>query len=93
MKKPPIYWFKRYQRDGITHYYEVHGGPGKTRDGFVVAVRFLASRPSIRVEHNYEDDPSGLTGSWCHFEASEAISEAEYREAYDRALDHPAVVV
>lgn len=93
MKTKPIAWFKRYQRDGIYHYYEVHGGPGRTREGYVVAVRFLSDPPSISVEHNYEYDPSGLTGSWCHYEASEPISEQEYRQAYDRALEHPEVMI
>lgn len=84
-------WFKRYQRDGIYNFYEVHGGPGKTPEGYLVAVRFLSDPPSITVEHNFEVDSSGLTGTWCHYEASERISEQEYRQAYERALDHPEV--
>ena len=92
-KQPKIAWFKRYQREEIYHYYEVHGGPGKTKDGYVVAVRFLCTPPSISVEHNYEHDPSGLTGTWCHYEASEPITEAEFRRAYQWALNDPHVVI
>jgi hypothetical protein len=93
MEKPngrPVTWFKRHQRNGIYNYYEVHGGPGKTREGYLVAVRFLSDPPAIDVEHNYEAD-DGLTGTWCLYEAGEPITEAEYRQAFEKALDHPNV--
>lgn len=92
-KAQQIAWFKRHQRDGIYNYYEVYSGPGKSRNGYVVAVRFLSDPPSISVEHNFEHDPSGLTGTWCHYEASKPISEQEYHDAYNRALDHSEVKI
>jgi len=79
-------WFKRYQRGKIYNYYEVVGGPGKTPNGYVIAVQFLSAPPRITVQHNFEHDRSGLTGSWCHYEASERISESEYLEALNRAV-------
>lgn len=94
MEKPngqPVAWFKRYQRNGIYNYYEVYGGPGKTRDGYFVAVRFLSDPPAIDVEHNYEAD-DGLTGTWCLYEAAEPITQQEYRQAFEKALEHPHVV-
>ena len=44
-KQLPVAWFKRDLGDEIYHYYEVHGGPGKPKDGYVVAVRFRNPRP------------------------------------------------
>ena len=88
---PPITWFKRHQPEGIYNYYEVHGGPGKTKDGYFIAVRFLSDPPAIDVEHNYSAD-DGLTGTWCLYEAAEPITEAEYHEAFEKAIEHPKVV-
>jgi hypothetical protein len=98
MKKPPNSpqlkaWFKRYQRDGIYNFYEVVGGSGKTPNGYLTAIHFLSDPPRITVQHNFEHDRSGLTGTWCHYEASESITEAEYTEALNRALDCPGTVI
>ncbi len=89
--QPLITWFKRHQRDGIYNYYEVHGGSGKTKDGYFIAVRFISDPPAIDVEHNYSAD-DGLTGTWCLYEAAEPINETEYREAFEKAIEHPEVV-
>ena len=86
-------WFRRYQRDGIYNFYEVVGGPGRTPDGYLTAVHFLSDPPAITVQHNFEHDLSGLTGTWCHYEASEEITEAEYREAFNRAVSQPGVSI
>ena len=45
----------------------------------------------IDVEHNYSAD-DGLTSTWCLYEAAEPITEAEYREAFEKAIEHPEVV-
>ena len=90
---PSKAWFKRYQRDGIYNFYEVVGGPGKPTGGYLIAVHLLSKPPSITVQHNFEHDRSGLTGTWCHYEASEEITEAEFREAFDQATGHPNVSV
>ena len=64
---------------------------GKTKDGYFIAVRFLSDPPAIDVEHNYSAD-DGLTSTWCLYEAAEPITEAEYREAFEKAIEHPEVV-
>ena len=43
------------------------------------------------MEHNYEAD-DGLTGTWCLYEIGEPITEEEYRQTFEKALDHPNVV-
>ncbi|WP_420460088.1 hypothetical protein [Neolewinella sp.] len=90
---PPKAWFRCHQRHGVYNFYEVIGGPGKTKDGYLTAIHFLSSPPQITVQHNYEHDRSGLTGTWCHYEASEEITEAAFTEALDRALDCGGVIV
>ena len=91
--KPKIQkaWFKRHQENGIYHYYEVYGGPGKTKDGYQVMINFLNDAPIILVEHNYVRDSSGLTGTWCTYEVGIPITEEEYFQAYQRAIEHPKV--
>ncbi len=95
MPRPPIQrtWFKHYQRDGIYHYVEVVGGPGKTKNGYQIVVNFLNDIPMLETWHNFKDDPSGLTGTWCRYEVSTPISEDEFQEALQRALDHPRVMI
>ena len=80
-----IDYFKRYQRDGIFRYMKVFGGSGKTINGYQEVLNFLNENPIIHIEKNYECDPSGLTGTWCNWEASEKISKSEYDEAYQKA--------
>ena len=82
-------WFKQYQRDGIYHYIEVVGGRGKTKDGYQVVINFLNETPIIETRHNFVNDPSGLTGTWCRYEVSEPITEEEFQGAMDRALSNP----
>uniref|UniRef100_UPI001C628A80 hypothetical protein n=1 Tax=Rufibacter sp. XAAS-G3-1 TaxID=2729134 RepID=UPI001C628A80 len=75
-------------------YYEVHGGDGKTKDGYQVVINFLNPEfPIISVEHNYITDTSGLTGTWCQFEVGEPITESEFKEAYRKAVEHPKVSI
>ncbi|MEZ5045267.1 MAG: hypothetical protein R2828_35560 [Saprospiraceae bacterium] len=93
MKTKPVCkkaWFKRHQEDGIYHYYEVYGGEGKTEQGFQVVINFLNDTPMIMVEHN---DTSCLTGTWCTYEVGIAISEEEYSKAYQKALEHPDLII
>ena len=78
-------YFKRFQGDGIYHYFKVYGGPGKTRDGYQEVLNFLNDVPIISVERNYVTDPYGLTGTWCNFEVGEPITSEEYAQAYARA--------
>lgn len=80
-----IDYFKRFQRDGIYHYIKVVGGPGKTIDGYQEVINFLNDTPIIHLQRNYEQDPSGLTGTWCNYEVGEPITEEEYKEAYQKA--------
>lgn len=86
-------WFKRHQENGIYHYFEVYDGDGKTRDGYQVVLNFLNDVPIIQVEHNYDIDPSGLTGTWCTYEVGIPISEDEYQEAYQKAVNHPGMII
>lgn len=53
-------YFKRHQRDDIYHFIKVVGGPGKTKNGYQEVINFLNYTPIVRVEKNYETDPSGL---------------------------------
>lgn len=89
-KKLKKAWFKRHQKDGIYNYYEVNGvdTPEKNYDAYVQGISFLADIPSIWITHNRPDDP---TGTWCHWEVSEPITQKEYEEAYQKALNHPEV--
>lgn len=80
-----INYFKRHQRDNIFHYYEVHGGPGKT-GGYQVVINLLNDFPIISIEHNNVDDP---TGTWCQFEVGIPIPMEEYAEAYEKAVSNP----
>ena len=84
-----VHFFKRHQRDGVYHYFEVHGGPGKTKNGYKKVINFLNPYPIIHVEHNYVNDPSGLTGTWCEFEVGIPISKEEYNKAFEKAINHP----
>ncbi|WP_169315772.1 hypothetical protein [Haliscomenobacter hydrossis] len=52
----------------------------------MLAERFLSDPPAIEVEHN-----DGLTVNWCLYEIGEPITEEEYRQAFEKALDHPDV--
>jgi hypothetical protein len=83
-------YFKRLQRDNIYHYYEVHGGEGKTRDGYQVVINFLNPAPIIYVEHN---NPSDLTGTWCQYEVGIPITKEEYMKAYQLAVGNPEVII
>ncbi len=85
-------WFKRHQKDGIYNYYEVTGvdSPERNYEAYEQGISLLAERPSIWIKHNSPNDP---TGTWCHWEASEPITEEEYRQAYKKALNHPDVVI
>lgn len=85
-------WFKRHQRRGIYNYYEVTGtsGPERNYNAYQQIVSFLSDPPSITVRHNSPDDP---TGTWCLWEVAEHITEKEYREALNRALEHPEVKI
>ena len=87
--KEIIHYFKRLQRDGIYHFYEVHGGPSKTKNGKKIVVNFLNKEPIIAVEHNYVHDTAGLTGTWCTFEVGIPITKEEYLEAFNKAIDNP----
>jgi hypothetical protein len=87
--KEIIHYFKRPQRDGIYHFYEVYGGPGKTQKGKQIVINFLNEEPIIAVEHNYVHDLSGLTGTWCTFEVGIPISREEYLVAFNQAIDNP----
>jgi hypothetical protein len=78
-------YFKRKQGKGF-HYYEVHGGPGRTPHGYQITINFLNPEPIIMVEHNYMTE---LTGTWCTYEAGEPISKEEYQAAYQKAVDSP----
>ncbi len=42
--------------------------------------------------HNYSAD-DGFTGTWSLYKAAEPITEAEYREAFENAIEHPEVVL
>ena len=86
-------WFKHHQRDGIYHYYEVVGGPGKTSGGYEIVINLLNDVPRLEMRHNFLTDPSGLTGTWCKYAIATSISETEFREAMERALDHPLIRV
>lgn len=86
-------WFKKHQRNGIYHYYEVYGGPGKTQDGYELVINFLNDVPIIETRHNYITDTSGLTGTWCKFETATPISEEEFRKAYNLALNHTDIIL
>lgn len=86
-------WFKQYQRDGLYHYIEVVGGPGKTKEGYQIVINFLNDVPWIDTLHNYISDPSGLTGTWCRYEVSESITEGEFQAAMNRAFSHPELKV
>lgn len=78
------YYFKRPQRDGIYHYYKVHGtGDKKKRNGHQEVINFLNDTPMIFTEH--DEASNGLTGTWCTFEVGEPITKEEYQEAYKRA--------
>lgn len=82
-----IHYFKRYQTKGKYNYYQVHGGKvlrGNT--GYQIVVCFLNKVPAIAVEHNYYDNGRG---TWDTFEVGEPITEAEYKAAYDKAIDNP----
>lgn len=92
-KKIERAWFKQYQRDGLYHYIEVVGGPGKIKGGYQIVINFLNDVPRIDTLHNYINDPSGLTGTWCRYEVSEPISEEEFQLAMNSALSHPEVKV
>src|SRR4051794_10851014 len=83
-----VHYFKRRQRGDIYHYYEVHGGPGKTKNGYQVVINFLNDFPIISVEHNYQSDPSGLTGTWCQFEVGIPITKEEYEAAFRIAINN-----
>ncbi len=78
---------------GIYHYLEVVGGPGKTQDGYQIVINFLNDAPVLDTWHNYKKDTSGLTGTWCRYEVSTPISEDEFQEALQRALNHPGVQI
>lgn len=86
-------YFKKHQRNGIYHYYEVHGGPGKTKDGYQLVVNLLNDSPIISVEHNYEFDRSGLTGTWCTYEVAIPITREEFMAVYNEALEHQGVSI
>lgn len=86
-------WFKRHQENGIYHYFEVYGGRGKTKNGYQVVLNFLNDAPIITVEHNYQRDSFGLTGTWCTYEVGVPIPEEEYQQAYQRATEHPQVKI
>jgi hypothetical protein len=78
-------YFKRHQRNGLYHYYHVSGGSGKDKKGYQEVINFLNPIPIIYIERNYENDPSGLTGTWCTYEVGEPISREEYAAAYKKA--------
>jgi|AntRauTorckE5430_2_1112549.scaffolds.fasta_scaffold50144_1 hypothetical protein len=86
-------WFKQHQRKDIYHYIEVVGGEGKTKDDYQVVINFLNSVPRIDTWYNFVHDASGLTGTWCRYEVSEPVTEAEFQSAMNRALSHPEVKV
>jgi hypothetical protein len=88
-----IAWFKRPQENGIYHYYEVHGGAGKTKEGYQVVINFLNDVPIIQVEHNDSSGLTSLIGTWCTYEVGIPISEEEYRKAYEQAMNHPGVLI
>lgn len=85
--------FKRHQKDNLYNFYEVHGGPGKTKEGYLVGVSFLNDYPIIFTEHNYVNDPSGLTGTWCQYEVGIPISKEEYQQAFEKAANHTQVKI
>jgi hypothetical protein len=80
-----VHYFKKFQRDGIFHYYKVFGGPGKTKDGYQEVINFLNPVPSIYIERNYESDPDGIAGTWITFEFGIPISREEYQQAFNKA--------
>ena len=82
-----IAYFKRHQKSNIYHYYKVFGGPGKTRHGYQEILNFLNVTPMIHLEHNYINDTSGLTGTWCQYEVGIPISKEEYDIAYKIATE------
>jgi hypothetical protein len=82
-------WFKRYQHNGIYSFYQVHGGPSKTSDGYLVAVRFLSGPLSIGVEHNFVERDSSPGAI---MRQVSRLQRPENRQAYERALDHPQVM-
>ncbi len=87
-------YFKRHQKDDLYNYYAVYGGPGKTKNGYLIGISFLNEAfPIIFTEHNYINDPSGLTGTWCQYEVGEPISKEEYQQMFDRASSHPDVKI
>lgn len=88
-----IAYFKRHQKDKLYNFYEVHGGPGKTKAGYLIGISFLNEAPIIFTEHNYVNDPSGLTGTWCQYEVGIPISKEEYLQAYNTASNHPEVKI
>ena len=82
-------WFKKHQRAGIFHYYEVYGGAGRTENGYQVVVNFLNDFPIICTEHNYQSDPYGISGTWLTYAEGIPIAEEEYKQAYQQAIAHP----
>jgi hypothetical protein len=64
--------------DGKYHYYEVHGGSGKIKEGYQIVVNFLNDCPIIQMEYNYHRDSTGLSGTWCTYEVGIPISQEEY---------------
>lgn len=87
--KEKISWFKRKQGNKW-HYYEVHGEPGRTATGHQQVINFLNDTPIISIEHN---DLKNLTGTWDIWETGTPITKEEYQEAWNKAFNHPNVII
>lgn len=75
-------YFKRLESGGLFNFYEL-SNEGQT------IVSFLADVPSIAVF--LEADNPGINRSVQ--EVGQPISEAEFKEAYQRAMNHPDVQI
>jgi hypothetical protein len=91
--KTDVQYFRRPQRNGIQHYYQVYGGPGKTEHGYQIVVNFLNDHPIIAIEQNCIDGRFSVTGTWDTFETGERITKEEFMVAFRKASGDPNVKV
>lgn len=84
--KEQVKYFRKEPKPGKYIYYEVHGDAEYKRSGWQQCINWLNDRPIIYVEHNYEADPSGVTGTWTTYQEAEEITKDEYTTNYKEAI-------